>query len=354
MPRSKSALALGKKGNNDTSPRRSKLRRVAISKTAFEHSRRHGGSASVVDPLLALLKTLHRLQDSVYCVLESLGVDGEELKIYDYMRRESGELKASSSSSSIPAEDLLIDTLDPVDRYIMANKLQGHDGSILNVTSCAVTQEARVACVEAILRWIDSTFPFGAVSDVGSSREELVSRLTTSGTEATKPKVDTPSGSCKATISQPPKKRERSVESLETNEFSFHHHWNHYAEQLRAAYRAEVAAVKAVCATDISKGLKLHAKWVESKKDKYSGITTPAAVALQKNYEQLIFAKDALADCQMGVTGMVSSLENAIDEYADQVRNVAEREETFWRNVTLAEWESRALLELSHRIKECC
>ncbi|ORC89570.1 uncharacterized protein TM35_000111040 [Trypanosoma theileri] len=352
MPRSKSALTRDRKGNDDTGPScENKVGVVTVSKRAFEQSRRHGGSASVVDPLLALLKTLHRLEESVYCVLESLGVGGEELRRYGYIYQESEESKAAACA---PAEDLLIDTLDPVDRYIIAHKLQRHGSSSPNITSCGVTQEARVACVEAILRWIDGILPFGTVPDVASSREELVSRLTASGAETKKTREDIPSENSNATISQPRKKRERSVDSPEANEFSFYPHWKHYAEQLRTAYRTEVATVKAVCATDISKGLKLHAKWVESKKDKCAGITTPAAAALQKNYEQLIFAKDALADCQMGVTEIVSSLENAIDEYADQVRNVVEREDTFWRNVRLAEWESKALLELSRRIKKCC
>ncbi|KAF8291929.1 hypothetical protein TcYC6_0120310 [Trypanosoma cruzi] len=80
-------------------------------------------------------------------------------------------------------------------------------------------------------------------------------------------------------------------------------------------------------------------------------VTTPGAVCLQGNYNDLTRAKDALAGCQRNITGLLSELESTIDEYADQSQKVAECEETFWSNVKLAELESKALLHLSRRIR---
>ncbi|KEG13212.1 hypothetical protein DQ04_01151190 [Trypanosoma grayi] len=305
----------------------------SLSKAAYERLRRYGGPCAVVDPLLAVLMRLRRLEDSVLDVLESFGVSSEQVKSCGRACQEPLE---KIRPPFVANDDASCDTVDPVDRYIVAHASRGRRAS--DVT-CDVTQEEREACSSAILRWVDEASPLDATPLLDSSRAELITRLSKAAESrggAAPPRV---------------KKRRRSTETPGGREGFLHRHWGHYAAQLKSAYRSERSVVNAVCATDIGKSLCSHAKWVEVAQCRASGFTTPAAMALSQNCKDLTLAKDALAARQRGIVGLLSSLEDAVDEYTEEARNIADREETLWCNVRLAECEIRALLHLAHRVK---
>ncbi|RNF27634.1 uncharacterized protein Tco025E_00018 [Trypanosoma conorhini] len=320
-----------------------------VTEVAWGKTRRHGGPASVVDPLLSLLLRLQRLQLSVVHALESLGVRSDRLEPYGYACAD-GEA-AAVSGNTVRGDDLLPDTLNPLERYMLAHKHRSAGDVKTWGGLCGLTRETQEACLDAILRWVDDGSPCEDALDVASSRSALVASL---AAPAGAPSAATagPAANNSSVAAPPPnRKRRRSSENPDGSEIGFRRHWRHYAAQLRAACRAELAVVKKACATDIGKGLSSCAKVGELETGQVAGLTTPAAACLERNYKELTMAKDALAERQRGITELLSSIESAMDDYAEQTRKVAEYEESVWSNIRLANCESMALLELSRRIR---
>ncbi|RNF12616.1 hypothetical protein TraAM80_00159 [Trypanosoma rangeli] len=320
-----------------------------ITEVALEETRRHGGSAGVLDPLLFFLLRLQRLQLSLVHALESLGVRSDQLGPY-------GCACADGEAADIPGttvgdDNLPLNTLNPLDRYIIAHKHRDACALKTGDELCSLTQETQATSLDAILRWVDARSPCDATQDVAFSRSTLIASLTAT-MDAPLAATSSPTANNNNVAVQPPnRKRKRSLEKLEVNNIGFRNHWRHYVTQLRTAYKLELAVVKKACAVDIGKGLSSCAKWGKIDRGQAAALTTPAAVCLERNYEELTLAKDALADCQRDVTELFSSIESAIDEYAEQTRKVAEYEDYFWSNVRLAKCECKALLELSRRIR---
>ncbi|EAN99000.1 hypothetical protein, conserved [Trypanosoma cruzi] len=339
----------------ETSPSSIGRNRLAsrISEVAWEKTRRHGGFASVVDPLLSLLMRLRRVQLSVVYALEALGVEGNQLGPYGCasVDREG----AGTPDNTVRDDDLFLGAPNPLECYIMAHKHRKPCFVNIGEGLDNFTRETQEKCIDAILRWVDDRSPCDAISDVDFSRSKLVASLTALADDS---HVTTNNHTSNTTeegnvAAAPPlhKKRRGSSQTLDGSNVHFGRHWKHYATQLREAHRSERAVVKRFCATGIGKGLSLCSKRGKIERGHAVCVTTPGAVCLQGNYNDLTRAKDALAGCQRNITGLLSELESTIDEYADQSQKVAECEETFWSNVKLAELESKALLHLSRRIR---
>ncbi|EKF31041.1 hypothetical protein MOQ_005125 [Trypanosoma cruzi marinkellei] len=324
-----------------------------ISEVAWEKTRRYGGLASVVDPLLSLLMRLQRLQLSVVYTLESLGVQGNQLGPYGCtcVDREG----ARTPDNTVKDDDLFLNTPNPLESYIMAHKHRSPCFVNIGERLDNLTRETQEKCIDAILRWVDDRSPCDTFSDVDFSRSKLVASLTAlAGDSHVTTNNHTNNITEKGNVATAPpiqKKRRGSSQALDGSNVHFGRHWKHYATQLREAHRSERALVKRFCATDIGKGLSFCSKRGKIERGHVIGVTTPGAVCLKGNHNDLTRAKDALAGCQRDITRLLSELESAIDEYADQSQKVAEYEETFWSNVKLAELESKALLHLSRRIK---
>nr|CCC89722.1 conserved hypothetical protein [Trypanosoma congolense IL3000] len=285
----------------------------------------------LTEPLLGPSITLQRLQEQMENALKSLVTLSKKLQGGEKKTNKKPKHPVGSNS-----EELGSDGIDPIDRYALVNKLRRPNAATTGEATQELSAEERRACMNALLRWVDEAKPFDSASFTETSREKLVDHL------LSKPKARV--------------KRRRASTDADDVDAKVLHHWKHYETQLNSAYEAETAVLKRLREANVSVDLCSPPILVKVEGTGSEGIVPPAAtsIGLQGNLTQLNAAKDALAECQRGVTSLLSLLEKSLDDYTEQMQSVAEQERMFWNNVMAAEIESQALLSLSCRVKKLC
>ncbi|KAH8605590.1 hypothetical protein ERJ75_000839400 [Trypanosoma vivax] len=304
-------------------------------------------NTATADSLMALSATLERLQEIVVAELNSLGVGGgqrgqrpSQLQLCSVLPPREGSFVERCAVETTEAHTGIGGSYcpfaDSIDSYILTNRLKAANKEACDGSTVGVTQQDRRACVDALLRWADSLVPFEDMPSVGKSRDVLVSRLM-----------------CAAAVDD---RRQCDMDQFR-EDLLFKPHWKHYASLMKLAHKSECAALEVVSATDIWKHLRSHEKCASLASElklKFDSPPAPAVISLLEDSRRLMEAKDALANNQRTLMGLLSSVDDALSDYVEQCRMVNLQEEAFWRNFRVAEMECRVLKALSKRIMALC
>lgn len=324
--------------------------------SAWRRSLRYGAPMAVVDPLISLLFDLNRIQQTVRATLASLGVRDEDLPSpFGPPRPQPQSTEAPRSAEAVSNErDTSVE--------------EGIERSM--GTPCPSHYPADVT--ESVLHGVDTAYPPPSdLTDTVAPARRTLAAFLSSGAEGPllldsahdgskrSPKEDhkrrhQPAIRVEAAL--PPASPSGSYELVAT--FSAEELakvekvWKHYEKGINMAIHDLNSLLRSVCAQRVVGNRRVHAKWIEvAKKGGGHSVRAPSSVFLERNCEEVILGKDALATCQLAVHRAVQCVEDSVDVYMEEALAVAKRERSYWCHAKKAEEDWRFLTEMRSRVR---
>lgn len=294
---------------------------------AAQSALRFGAPSSAVDPLVALLFSLRRMQTDVLDTLAQLGVAAECLPFpfgsgAPCAAAESAGCNASSSGSSGGSDT------DVIDAYTAAaGEAQPGD------------PRARRAVVRSVLGLAGG----GSGAEAAAALELLVAEG--DGVRWT------------AEDEGPPAARRRTEGQLAFAvsgaelQTMVDGAWRRCEERARAAAHEMHGLLKSLCSRTIAGSLSCHAKYIELSREEVGRTDVlPSCEALKANYEEMILINDTLSRTQLRVSEGLRALDPLVEEFCSVAVTVADRERQYWKNVQLLEKEYHATRHIQRTI----